>query len=242
MQLVQSLLQQRGDALRVGHRLRAAGDAEVEIVHVALHGDVEAHPVRGDRDGVEVRHLRAVAIEREGRAHRVGDAQVHDLRHDVGHAHAAEKLHQAGQQHRRAEQRVVRRGGLLRGGDDLLARARILGDARQPLERILDVRPDRAVHRKDLVVERRVAGLAQRDGHEGDQRLRRQGVVLREVTAQRTAAHGHDHVVHLRPDGGGRGRLRHRLRLRQRERARGVGTAPSHRDVEGRAGRDDVLR
>ena len=73
---------------QVGDQLATGDQPELELVEVAVHGDVEAHAL-GDRRHRDVRaHLGAVEVQRLARAGDVGDDHVDRRRHPVGQLEA----------------------------------------------------------------------------------------------------------------------------------------------------------
>ena len=100
---------------QVGDQLAAGDEAELELVEVAVHRDVEAHAL-GDRRHRDVRaHLGAVEVQRLARAGDVGDDHVDRRRHAVG------QLEAGGQADRR---RGDDRRRVLLDVDERLGRAR----------------------------------------------------------------------------------------------------------------------
>ena len=60
-----------GDALRVGHGFAAGDEAEIELIQIALHGDIKRATVEGDRHREIVCSRRADAIHRLPRTRNV---------------------------------------------------------------------------------------------------------------------------------------------------------------------------
>ena len=64
VQLRQRLVEIVGELAQLGNGLAARGQTEVERAAVALHGEVERHPVGRDRHRIEREHARAGDVER----------------------------------------------------------------------------------------------------------------------------------------------------------------------------------
>ena len=169
--------------LHMGNDVGAGDEAEIELVAIALHGDVERNAVGRDRHREDVQQLRARRIERLPRPRHVGDRDVRRRRQHVGQAGAAVEQRQDLHQDRRAQHRDV--GHLRHQGAQRMRHLLRLGGLRddrlQPRLGILDVGGDRADHAEHLVVGVGVALLAQRDRHRGRQRLCRQRALLQQI-------------------------------------------------------------
>ena len=83
-QLVERRAQAIGDLPRVGDELAAGHDAEVELVHVADHGDVEPGTVVDGAHRVVRDHARSGGVQRERRPRHVRDGEVEDRSMTIG--------------------------------------------------------------------------------------------------------------------------------------------------------------
>ena len=185
-----------------------------------------------DRQRVVVGHLRADQVHRHLRAGHVGDRHVGEAQ-PVGDARAPVERGQAADQPGRAEGGEVGRDDAAEGAHLLLHRRGAALDRLQPLGRIGLVGAEVDQGAGDLVVRGRVALLAQRDRHAGDQRLLRQLAAVLQVAAQRRAAQPQHHVVDRCAQA-----LADRLDLGQRQRDGGEGALVGDRVVERRRRRE----
>ena len=187
-----------GDALRVGNGLAAGDETEIELIEIALHGDVERASVVGNRNREIVRGRRTDAIHRLPRSRHVRDDRIEEWPEVVRRARPRPQSRETHDDERRAEDRDVRRHQVAHVGEQVL---RLLagGLSRgEPRQRLGDVGRQAGEGEHDLVVELRVAERPQRRRHAGCQRFFRQRRVFGEIAAQSAGAERQHDVVDRR--------------------------------------------
>ncbi len=197
----------------VGHGLAASDKAEIELVEIALHGDVQCAAVEGDRHGEVVRRRSADAIYRLPRPRHVRDYDVEKRPDVIGRPRPRPESRETHDDERRAENRDVGRRQVAHVGEQVLRR--LAGGLRrgEPGQRLGDVGRQAGEGEKDLIVELRVAERPQRRRHSGRQRLFRQRRMFGEIAAQSAGAERQHDVVDRDPP-----RLGERPHVGKRER------------------------